>query len=282
MNARVAAMATYVGSVRDGRGVAVEPDLDEVAMAVNVAREAAEHPAQRGEPFDAIIFASSGIRHVFPSGAAAIAEALGLNCLAFDITAGCTSMGIAVEVAARAASRSLVVCADVLSRTIDPTDQSHVPLLSFADGAAAIVIRHDPGGGPTILSCRSKTVGRWRDFYSSKHGRIVRSLPPECKKDLGAAYLQAWTEIGRELIALCPAGSAPWVYANQGDATIFPSLMAALNLPEDILIRTSHGHAGGADPWIGLQAQPAPRGSRALLLASGIGFTFHGTLLEMA
>lgn len=282
MNARIASVATYVGRDRNEHGAAIEPCLNEVDMAVKVAHEAMAQLGHREKKPDTIVFATSGIRHVFPSGATAIAEALGVDCGACDITAGCASMGIAVQIGERLGSTSLAVCSDLLSQTIDSNDPSHAPLRTFGDGAAAVVITHDEGPGPKILSYRSKTVGRWRSFYGSTHGRLGRSLPPELKQDLSTAYLQSWTEIGRSLLNQCQIGSDPWVYANQGDVRLFPQLMSNLGLPEDRLIRTGHGHAGGADPWIGLQLNPPPKGSPVLLLSSGIGFTFHGTLLEMA
>lgn len=281
MSARIVSSATYLGPSRNEHGAAVDPSLGEVEMAVRVAREAiARLPDASG--VDAIIFATSGIRQVFPSGAAAVAEALGLSCRAFDVTAGCASMSLAVEVGAQMKGRVLVVCADVLSQTIDPGDPAHAPLRSFGDGAAALVLSGEGGPGPRIRSSRGKTLGRWRRYYGSKDGRLIRTIPPEEKRELSAAYLSCWTEIGRELTAQCPPGVVPWVYANQGDAKLFPQLMLALGLPEERLIRTGHGHAGGADPWIGLQLQPPPKGGWAIALASGIGFSFHGTLLEIA
>ena len=282
MSSRIAALATYLGPDRNGNGVAIEPDHDEVGMGVRVAREVFAQLPQSSRAFDSIIFASSGIRQIFPSGGAAIAEALGISCQAFDVTAGCASMSLAVEIGAQMMGSVLVVCSDLLSQTIDSENPAHAPLRSFGDGAAALVIRRDSGPGLRILAHSGKTLGRWRDFYGSKDGKLIRSIPAEDKRDLSAAYLSCWTDIGRELLERCPTGAVPWVYANQGDAKLFPQLMSALALPEDRLVRTGHGHAGGADPWIGLQSNPLPHGGLAIVLASGIGFTFHGTLLGMA
>jgi 3-oxoacyl-[acyl-carrier-protein] synthase-3 len=278
---RIAALSTYLGTRRNAQGAAIEPDHDEIGMAVRAARAAADRLPGPERVFDSIIFASSGIRQIFPSGAAAVAEALGASCRAFDVTAGCASMGLAVEIGARMEGSVLVVCADVLSRTIDPEDPTHAPLRGFGDGAAAAVIRRDSGPGLRILGHGARTLGRWRGFYGSKDGKLVRSLPAEGKSELSAGYLSCWAEISRELLARCPAGAAPRFYANQGDAKLFPRLMGALALPEDRVVRTAHGHAGGADPWIALQESPPPRGGLAIVLASGIGFSFHGTLLEM-
>jgi 3-oxoacyl-[acyl-carrier-protein] synthase-3 len=280
MSVRIAALETYLGPDRNEFGAAVDSAQDEIEMAVSVARRAVARLPENAK-FDSIIFATCGIRQVFPSGAAAIADALGIDCPGFDVTAGCASMSIAMEVGARMPGSVLVVCSDNLSRTIDASDPSHAPLKSFGDGAAAAVIRRDAGPGPRLLAHRGKTLGRFRKFYGSKDGRLLRSIPADEKKELGEAYLSCWSEIGCELMALCPAGSVPWIYANQGDAKLFPRLAQALGLPEERVVRTEHGHAGGADPWVGLQLQPPPAGGLAILLGSGIGFTFHGTLLEM-
>jgi 3-hydroxy-3-methylglutaryl CoA synthase len=273
VSARVAALETHLGSGRNEHGAAVDRELDEVAMAVRVARRAA---AGAG-PIDAVIFATCGIRPIFPSGAAAITEALGLECPGFDVTAGCASMSVALELAAHRPGTTLVVTSDNLSRTVDPLDPSHAPLKSFGDGAAAALIRRDAGPGPRLVAHRGTTLGSFRRYYASNEGKLVRTIPVDEKKRLGDAYLACWSRIARELMGLCPAGSVPWIYAN-----LFPRLAEALGLADERIVRTGHGHAGGADPWVGLQLQPPPKGGFAVVLGSGIGFTFHGTLVEMA
>src|SRR5262245_29462572 len=282
MSTRIAALATHVGPHRTLQGAAIDPSRDELAMAVKVAREAIRGATMEVDELDYILFAPCGIRQIFPGGAAAIAEALGTTCGSFDVTAGCASMGIAVEIGGRMPGTSLVVSADSLSRTIDPDDPSHAPLRSCADGAAAMVLRHDQGQGPRILAHRARTVGRWRRFYGVRDGRLLRSLPQDKQKELRDDYLRSWTEIGCELLRVNRSATETWIYANQGDTHLFADLAHALGLPEDRLVRTSHGHAGGSDPWIGLKSNPPPTGALALLLTSGIGFVFHGTLLEMA
>ena len=278
MAPRITAIATELGDARNDYGASVHCAADEVSMAVTVAvRAMAQVPSTA---LHAIVFASSGIRHHFPCVAAAIASALRTNCLAFDVGAGCAGMSTGIGLASALRGRVLVVGADLLSRTIDPLEPSHAVLRAFADGAAAVLIDHDADHGYQLLGAVGRTAGEWRQHYGSANGKLIRTLPANEKAVLRATYIRHWTQIGAELFAMCPPNEERWVYASQGDPQLFPELRAALGIAEDHLVRTVHGHAGGADPWIGLLASPPPAGSNVLMLSSGIGFTFHGLLLK--
>lgn len=278
MTARIVAMATHIGTSRNETGAAIETQLDEVGMAVTVALTAlSQLPA--GTSLSFIIFACSGIRHVFPSAAARIAKALRQNCVTFDITAGCTSLGTAVQLASRLDGTGLVVGADNLSRTISPDDPAHRPLRSFADGAAALVISHDADHGHRILAAAGQTHPAYIDAYASTMGKLRRQLPHALKDSLRQTYVSSWASITRTLLRHLPGTTALRLYANQGDQIAFAPLVEALKPLAVDIVQTTHGHAGGADPWIGLARIPPPDGGAAVLLSSGIGFHFHGVLL---
>ncbi len=281
MKARIAALETYIPTHRNFYGAAVETESSEVEMAVFVARALCSRNDIAPGSLDTIIYAGSGIRPVFPSGAVALANALGVSCCTFDVTAGCNSMNIAIGLAARMEGRILVVCSDLLSHTIDLNDPSHIPLRMFADGAAAVLICHNAGRGPQVISQSGRTSGQWREYYSSVNGKLLRSIPALEKKSLSEAYVGRWTEICLELLAQCPSGTVPRIYANQGDAKLFPLLLDALKLPVHAVACTQHGHSGGADPWVAFEQSPPAPGDYAIVLSSGIGFSFHGILLEM-
>lgn len=280
MNATIMSLATRVGSIRNQFGALIEPNLDEIALGVSVAHDALSQLPPGEKTVDRVIFASSGIRAIFPSGAIAIATELGLRCVAFDVTAACASMCIAVELAAAMNGRSLIVGADSMSRTIDCNEPSHLPLQRFADGAAALVIGKDQCTGQRIMGHCGVTDGRWRTYYQAAGGKIRRSLPVDLKADLRACYIESWVEIAQRLMQQRECDGRVRIYPNQGDRALFPDLVLALGLSEDQLVTTDHGHAGGADPWIGLNSHPLSRGDSAILLSSGIGFEFHGILIE--
>lgn len=279
MTHKIIAMATRVGSVANQFGAFTEPVDDEIATAVDVATRAVGQLTDETQ-IDHVIFAHSGIRQIFPSGAIAIAKDLRLNCVAFDVAAACASMSIAVEIAASMSGRTLVVSADCMSRTIDPNDPSHLPLCGFGDGAAAVVICDKEREGLAIIGHQGITDGRWLEFYGAANGKLQRALPSDRKPELRASYVNSWVGIFQALVQQRTQNGQLFLFANQGDKMLFPELIQTLGLAEEQMIVTGHGHAGGADPWIGLQAHAIPIGSSAVLLASGIGFAFHGILLE--
>jgi 3-oxoacyl-[acyl-carrier-protein] synthase III len=279
MTKRIISIATRVGNVANQFGAFTEPVDDEITTAVDVATRAIGHVSDGGK-VDRIIFAHSGIRQIFPSGAIAIASNLFLNCVAFDVAAACASMSIAVEIAASMSGRTLVVSADSMSRTIDPDNPSHLPLRGFGDGAAAVMICDKEREGLAIIAHQGITDGRWVEFYGSANGKLLRALPSDRKPELRASYVNSWAAIFNALVQKRTQNGPLFLFANQGDKMLFPELIQTLGLSKEQLIVTDHGHAGGADPWIGLHAHPIPIGSSAILLASGIGFAFHGILLE--
>ncbi len=278
--AHITAISTYVGPIKNMFGSVIDPKNNEIAMAIKVATHITRNfPV---DSFNSIVFGHSGIRQIFPSGAAAVAQELGISCQTFDITAGCTSMNVGVEIASHANGSVLVIGSDNLSRTIDPINSTHVPLQSFADGAAALIVQNHSNSGFEILACEGTTASNWRDFYTSKDGIVSRSVPENKKKDISDTYLTCWLEITRKLLKSCPLGTVPWIFANQGDKKLFPKLIRLLELPEDHIIITDHGHAGGADAWIALNNTILPKNSIAIILSSGIGFHFHGILLKVS
>lgn len=172
MSAKILSLACRAGSIRNQFGVLIEPELDEIGLGSIVARHAMGQLGCVKEDVDRLIFACSGIRPFFPSAAIAIADELGLQCVAFDVTAACASMSIAISSAAAMNGLSLVVGADLLSRTIVSSEPSHLPLQRFADGAAAVIVGQGKSHGPEIVSCYGITHGRWRSYYQANNGVV--------------------------------------------------------------------------------------------------------------
>nr|WP_295033959.1 hypothetical protein [Shewanella sp.] len=195
--------------------------------------------------------------------------------------AGCAGVGQAIELASSMEGMILIISADNLSRTIDSEEPSHFALRQFADGAVGIIVSHNAVSGHRIVATNGQTNASFHQYYRSVNGVVKRNLPPEVKPLLSAAYLDAWTSITRKLLVKSLDTEQLWIFCNQGDKKLFEPLIDALDFPDVQLVNTNHGHAGGADPWIGLMADTPPKGSQAILLSSGIGFHFHGILLEV-
>ena len=281
MKASIVSIATHVGSTINEFGAAVEPYYDEIEMGVCVAKKVMEKRPPNTCQISAIIFASAGIRHIFPSAAAAIGERLGLTCSSFDITAGCAAMGQAIELASNMDGLILVISADNLSKTISSAEPNHFALRKFADGAVALLVSSDGAIGHRILATNGQTHAFCHQYYGSENGIVKRNLPVEIKPKLSEEYLNAWASITHNLLNECPNIDNFEIFCNQGDQKIFKPLAEKLKMPQIRINQTGHGHAGGADPWIGLITNKPPNGSYVILLSSGIGFHFHGILLEI-
>lgn len=278
MTARIASIATYLNEQRNGFGAAIEPHLNEVDMGFIAVQRLLEKTRISALDIDRIIFTSAGIRHVFPSYAAAIADRLNINCNSFDINAGCTGMNQAIEVASNLNGETLVVCADNLSRTIDENDPTHFALRRFADGAAAVLVSHKLPGHE-ILASFGETHASFHQYYSASDGKIIRELPSELKSSLSDTYLKSWYEIISKLLQFSDNDANPTIFCNQGDIKLFEPLVERLGMSMENIIITSHGHAGGADALIGLSDHANIIDRNAIILTSGVGFHFHGIIL---
>ncbi len=92
---------------------------------------------------DLILIATITPDHFTPSTACHLQRRLGAYCAAMDISAACAGFMYGMTTAAQFiacgnAKRVLVVGADLMSRTVDPSDKKTYPL--FGDGAGAVLM----------------------------------------------------------------------------------------------------------------------------------------------
>ena len=123
------------------RRVCTTESLDDLAVAASM--RALEAAAVAPTDLDLIVCSTTTGDHLVPAEACAVAERLGVNCPAFDVSAACAGFVFALDIAegyiARGrAERVLVVAAEQMSRVLDWADRSTCVL--FGDGAGAAVI----------------------------------------------------------------------------------------------------------------------------------------------
>ncbi len=115
---------------------------------------------------DMIIVATTSNHNAFPSAACEVQNLLGIyNIPAFDVAAACAGFTYALSIAdnfikAGGAKNILVIGADSLANTCDPTDRSTVIL--FGDGAGAAIVSATTEVG--ILSTHINADGRYGDL----------------------------------------------------------------------------------------------------------------------
>lgn len=135
------------------RRICTEETLDDLAM--EASRRALDMAGVAAGDLDLIVCSTTTGDHLVPAEACAIAEGLGANCAAFDVSGACAGFVLALDVAdgfmARGrASRVLVVAAEQMSRVLDWEDRATCVL--FGDGAGAAVISADEGESPLAMS----------------------------------------------------------------------------------------------------------------------------------
>ena len=135
------------------RRICTEETLDDLAM--EASRRALDMAGVAAGDLDLIVCSTTTGDHLVPAEACVVAEGLGANCAAFDVSGACAGFVLALDVAdgfmARGrASRVLVVAAEQMSRVLDWEDRATCVL--FGDGAGAAVISVDGGQNPLAMS----------------------------------------------------------------------------------------------------------------------------------
>src|SRR6476619_3920004 len=120
-------------------------------LGAGAAVRALESAGIAGSDLDLIVTATASPDYYFPATATLIGERIGARGVAgYDLSAACTGFIYALaqaysQIASGLAETVLVVGTEVFSRLLDWTDRSTCIL--FGDGAGAVVLRRDAGGG---------------------------------------------------------------------------------------------------------------------------------------
>ncbi|GAK87710.1 3-oxoacyl-[acyl-carrier-protein] synthase [Vibrio ponticus] len=140
---------------------------------------------------DLIIVATTSGSHTFPSAACQVQAQLDIKgCPAFDLAAACSGFVYALSVADQhiktgMCKNVLVIGADALSKTCDPTDRSTIILFGDAAGAVVLGASEEPG----IISTHIYADGAFGDLLS---------LPvPERGKDADKWLHMAGNEVSK-------------------------------------------------------------------------------------
>lgn len=246
------------------------------------------------EALDRLVFATVSPDHPTPASASFLAHALGARCLAFDLSAACAGLAVALQLGVervRATGRPLLlVASEVRSRWLDPRDPRTAPL--FGDGAAAVVLGpvapgqgflseafgtdgahalavHVPAGG-SRRPASAESLAEGAHHISMADGRLVGQAALEGTEALVA---QALREVGWEAPAL------DLLVAHQANGPLFEGLLRRLGLPVERAPKVVHRTGNATAATLGLAlgeawGHPAWRpGAQVLFLAMGGGFT---------
>lgn len=272
------------------------PGVTSSDLGVEAARNALQAAGRQASEIDLIIVATSTPDMVFPSAACILQNKLGVaGCPAFDVQAVCSGFVYALTVAdamiqTGAASKALVIGAEVFSRILDFSDRTTCVL--FGDGAGAVVLEASdtPGILASDLHADGKHVGILcvpgnvsggqvlGDAFLKMDGQAVFKLAVGVLEDAARA-------------ALAKAGKSDadidWLIPHQANIRIMQSTAKKLKLPADKLVVTvdQHGNTSAASIPLALdsavRAGRIKKGDTLMLEGVGGGFTWGAVLLEL-
>ncbi len=265
-------------------------------LALHAARQALQAADLAATDIDLIIVATSTPDMVFPSTACILQNKLGAHgCPAFDVQAVCSGFIYALSVAdamikAGAASKALVVGAEVFSRLLDFKDRSTCVL--FGDGAGAVVLQASkaPGILASDLHADGKHVGLLcvpgHVSGGEVLGRPLLTMDGQAVFKLAVGVLDAAARAVLERAGKL-AADIDWLIPHQANRRIMQSTARKLKLPMDKVIVTVDQHGNTSAASIPLALDAGVRSGRVktgeLLLLEGVGggFTWGAVLLNL-
>jgi len=272
-----------------------EPDVSTSDLGVQAARNALEAAGRQASEIDLIIVATSTPDMVFPSSATILQNKLGIaGCPAFDLQAVCSGFVYALTVAdsmikSGAASKALVIGAEVFSRILDFKDRTTCVL--FGDGAGAVVL--EASDTPGILSSDLHADGKHVEilcvpgtvFGGKVHGNPLLRMDGQAVFKLAVGVLE---DAARA--ALAKAGKAEadidWLVPHQANIRIMQGTARKLKMSMDKVIVTVDEHGNTSAASIPLALDTAVRsgkikkGDTLMLEGVGGGFTWGAVLLD--
>ena len=280
------------------------PDVGSSDLGFEAAKNALAAAGLGPQDIDLIIVATSTPDMVFPSTACILQHKLAqlsddargiAGCPAFDVQAVCSGFVYALAVAdamiqTGAASKALVIGAEVFSRILDFTDRTTCVL--FGDGAGAVVLEASdtPGILASDLHADGKHVGILCVPGHVSGGHVLGD--PLLKMDGQAVFKLAVGVLeDAARTALAKAGKTSddidWLVPHQANIRIMQSTARKLKLPMDKVIVTVDQHGNTSAASIPLALDTAVRsgkiqpGQTLMLEGVGGGFTWGAVLLNL-
>ena len=271
------------------------PDVLCSDLAFEAAKNALLSAGLQPGDIDLIIVATSTPDMVFPSSACILQNKLGIaGCPAFDIQAVCSGFVYALSVAdamikTGAASKALVVGAEVFSRILDFSDRTTCVL--FGDGAGAVVLEASdtPGILASDLHADGKHVGILCVPGNVSGGKVIGDallkMDGKAVFKLAVGVLESAARTVLNKANLTDA-DIDWLIPHQANIRIMQSTAKKLKLPLEKLIVTvdQHGNTSAASIPLALDVSvrsgKIKKGDTLMLEGVGGGFTWGAVLLN--
>ena len=271
------------------------PDVLCSDLAFEAAKNALQAAGIKPGDIDLIIVATSTPDMVFPSSACILQNKLGMaGCPAFDIQAVCSGFVYALSVAdsmikTGAASKALVIGAEVFSRILDFSDRTTCVL--FGDGAGAVVLEASdtPGILASDLHADGKHVGILCVPGNVSGGKVMGDallkMDGQAVFKLAVGVLESAARTALTKASMTDA-DIDWLIPHQANIHIMQSTAKKLKLPLEKLIVTvdQHGNTSAASIPLALDVSvrsgKIKKGDTLMLEGVGGGFTWGAVLLN--
>ncbi len=272
------------------------PEVCSSDLALEASRSALQAAGVDAKDIDLVIVATSTPDMIFPSTACILQHKLGsAGGAAFDVQAVCSGFVYALTVAdamiqTGAATKALVVGAEVFSRILDFQDRTTCVL--FGDGAGAVVLEasDQPGVLASDLHADGKHVGILCVPGNVSGGKVIGD--PLLKMDGQAVFKLAvgvLEDSARAVLAKADrsAESVDWLIPHQANIRIMQATAKRLKLPMDKVMVTvdQHGNTSAASIPLaldaGVRAGRIRPGQTLMLEGVGGGFTWGAVLLQL-
>lgn len=277
------------------------------SMGEAAARAALAHAGLEARELSAVLGACAVMEQPIPGTSVLVHARLGLGSSgvpALDVNATCLGFLAALklaalQIAAGAWERVLVVAADLASAALDMDDPGTAPL--FGDGAAAVVLgRTEPGDRAGLRSWRLETYSEGADAAwlgaggSRLPARNLDALVAEARfrMDGPLAYRIAAERMPQLVTRVLAEAETPleaidWIVPHQASGRGLQLMAARLGAPEAKVVRIleTHGNQVAASLPTALAAAVLDGrvrpGDRVLLLGSGAGVSLAGAVLDV-
>lgn len=271
-------------------------------LATKAALMALESAAVEPGELDLIVVGSITGDYPFPASACLVQKNLSArNALAFDLSAACSGFIYGLSVAEQyhlngRVRKSLIIGAEIMTRTVDWKDRSTCVL--FGDGAGAVVMESSPGENG-ILATRLHTDGsNWEllyqagfgsrtppshegidngDYFLKMAGNEVFKIAVRTLTDVAIEVLEAHG-VSREEVAL--------IIPHQANQRILDATGKRLRVPPEKIFSNVANYANTSAASIPIALDEANRSGRikagdlVVLNAFGGGFTSGAALIR--
>ncbi len=263
------------------------------------AREALADAELTAADLDLVILATSTPNNTFPATAVDIQERLGMHHgFAFDMQAVCSGFVYALTTAdlylrGGHAKRVLVIGSETFSRILDWTDRSTCVL--FGDGAGALVLEADEGGGTLadrgVIAASLRSDGTHRSKLYVDGGPSTTGTVGVLRMEGREVFKHAVgmiTDVVEATFAQAgiTAGDLDWFVPHQANKRIIDASAKKLGIAEGKVVITvdRHGNTSAASVPLALAEAVKDgrirKGQLVLLEAMGGGFTWGAVLLR--